>query len=146
MAEQAPQNFSNHVKTDPPFHFVLLPTLLLTLILSVTNVFRHYESLSSWILVLLTITGFLAAFKTRLYALKAQDRVIRLEERLRLQAVLSDPLRSRIGDLSESQLVAIRFASDGEVVGVVEKALSGNMKNADIKKSIKNWRADHFRI
>jgi len=109
-------------------------------------VVRNYESLSAWILVLLMIAVVNISFRARIYALKAQDRVIRLEERLRLASLLQEPLRSRIGDLSESQLIAIRFASDGEVAALVQKTLSENLKNADIKKSVTNWRADYFRI
>jgi hypothetical protein len=86
------------------------------------------------------------ALKARFYALKAQDRIIRLEERERLAGLLAEPLRSRIGELSEGQLVAIRFASDAEVAGLVQEALAKKLSKADIKKSIKNWRADYFRV
>lgn len=146
MAEKKPQTYANHVKLDPAFHFVLLPTLLLTIILSVTNVVRNYDTLSAWILLLLMLAAVNTAFRMRIYALKAQDRVIRLEERLRLAALLSEPLRSRTGDLTESQLVAIRFASDAEVPALVQKILSENLKNTDIKKAVANWRPDYFRI
>jgi hypothetical protein len=70
----------------------------------------------------------------------------RLEERLRLSSLLSEPLRSRIPELTEGQLVAIRFASDAEVPGVVERTLAGNLPRAEIKKSIQNWRPDCFRV
>ena len=143
--ERQPQNYANHVKFDPPFHFVLLPGLLITLILAITNVVRHSETLGVWTLVLLTIFVILIAFKARIYALKAQDRVIRLEERLRLQSILSDPLRSRIGELNERHLVALRFASDAECPGLVGKALSG-AGPGDLKKAVVNWRPDYFRI
>ena len=82
----------------------------------------------------------------RVNALKVQDRVIRLEERPRLAAVLQEPLRSRVGDLRESQVVALRFASDAELPALVEKALNSNMKGGDIKKAIVTWRADNFRV
>jgi hypothetical protein len=144
--ERMPQNLANHVKFDPPFHFVFLPVILVTLILTITNVVRHYESLVPWILLLLTVGVTLAGFKARIYALKVQDRLIRLEERLRLQGLLSEPVRSRIGELTESQLVAMRFASDSECPGLMEKALSQKLSTSDIKKSIVNWRADYFRV
>ena len=146
MPERKPQNYANHVKLDPPFHYVQSTLLLLAIILSITNVVRHYDSLSPWLLLTLTIALVNISFRTRIYALKAQDRVIRLEERLRLAGLLPEPLRSRIGDLTESQLVAIRFAPDAEVSALVQKTLAENLKNADIKKAIVNWRADYFRI
>ena len=79
-------------------------------------------------------------------ALKVQDRVIRLEERLRLAELLPDRTRPRIGELTESQLVALRFASDGESPALVEKALATGMKSKEIKKAIQNWRPDYFRV
>jgi hypothetical protein len=72
--------------------------------------------------------------------------VIRLEERLRLASVLNEPLKSRSGDLTESQLIALRFSSDAELAGLVDKSLNSKLSAADIKKSIVNWRADIFRV
>ena len=144
--ERMPQNLANHTKFDPPFHFVLLPVILVTLILAVIHLVRHYTEVTPWILLFLTVAVGLAGFKARIYALRVQDRLIRLEERLRLQGVLDEPLRSRIGELTESQLVALRFASDAECFGLVEKTLNQKLSNADIKKSVVNWRADYFRV
>ena len=146
MAEKKPQTLANHAKIDPPFHYLQAALLLLLLILTITNVVRNYETLPAWILVLLVIAVLNISFRTRIYALKAQDRVIRLEERLRLASLLQEPLRSRIGDLTEPQLIAIRFASDGEVAALVQKTLTENLKSADIKKSVTSWRPDYFRI
>lgn len=146
MAERTPQTFANHTKFDPPFHFVLVPTLLVLSILTITNVIRHYDLLTAWILVVVMLALVNVSFRTRIYSLKVQNRLIRLEERLRLSSLLSEPLRSRIGDLTESQLVAIRFASDGEVASLVQKALTDNLKNADIKRAIVSWRADYYRV
>jgi len=88
----------------------------------------------------------LAVLKIRLYATKNQDRIIRLEERLRLATLLPDALRPRIGELTESQLVALRFASDAELPVLVEKTLAGKLSNKEIKTSIASWRPDYFRI
>jgi hypothetical protein len=86
------------------------------------------------------------AVKARFYALKAQDRVIRLEERARLTGLLAEPLCSRVSDLSEAQLIGLRFASDGEIPGLVQETLARKLPQADIKKAIKVWRADYFRV
>lgn len=75
-----------------------------------------------------------------------QDRLIRLEERLRLATLVADPYRARIGELTEGQLVALRFACDAEVPALVEKALAANLKPKEIKQSIVNWRPDYFRV
>jgi hypothetical protein len=146
MAEKLPQTLANHVRFQPPFHFFVLPATATALILAIINVVRHYELLAAWALVLLAAAAAVAAPLIRINALKAQDRVIRLEERLRLAAMLNDSQRSRIADLREDQLIALRFASDGELPGLVAKTLQNNLSGKDIKKSIVQWRADIFRV
>jgi hypothetical protein len=100
---------------------------------------------SAW-LVVVAAAAIVLVLRTRMYALKAQDRVIRLEERLRLASLLPQSLCSRIGELSESQLIALRFASDAELPALTEKTLSGNLAGAEIKKAIVTWRPDYWRI
>jgi hypothetical protein len=146
MAEKVPQTYANHVRLHPPFHFFLLPATLTLLILTIVNVVRHSDRLESWILLLIGVLAAVAIPLIRVNPLRAQDRVIRLEERLRLAALLNEPMRSRIGDLSESQLVALRFASDAEVAALMEKAIKEQMKAADIKKAVVSWRPDVFRV
>ncbi len=146
MAEKLPQTLANHVRLHPPFHFFLIPCGIAVLIMSIVNVVKHYDVLEAWILLVLGIMTPVAVFLIRINPLKAQDRLIRLEERLRLEALLFEPLKSRIGELTESQLVALRFASDAEIPGLVEKTLKGNMQGKDIKKAIVTWRADTFRV
>ena len=146
MAETLPQTLANHVRWHAPFHFFLMPASLALLILTIVNVVRHPDQLNAWILLLIGVMTPVAILLIRTNPLRVQDRLIRLEERLRLAALLNEPLRSRIGDLTESQLVALRFACDAEASALVEKALKGNMKGADIKKSIVTWRADLFRV
>jgi uncharacterized coiled-coil protein SlyX len=146
MAEKLPQSYANHVRFHPPFHFVLIPGILVLLILGIVNVVRRYHRLDAWMLLLVGILLFVAAFLIRTNPLRVQDRLIRLEERLRLQALLSAELSSRIGELTESQLVALRFASDQELAALVARVLAANMPAKDIKKAIVTWRPDTFRV
>lgn len=139
MAEKVPQTYERHTRLDLPFHFFLVPVWAITLLLAIWNLIGNPGAVSGWLLGV-------AVFKTRLYALKVQDRVIRLEERVRLSQLLTEPLRSRIGELTEGQLVALRFASDAEIPALVEKTLANNLSKADIKKAIVSWRPDYFRV
>jgi len=146
MANDAsPQNFSNHTRFDPPFHFFILPVALANVIISIVHIFKVPTWASGWWIVT-AIAAFMVAGKTRGYALKVQDRIIRLEERVRLGAVLQEPLRSRIGELSDTQLIGLRFASDGELPALAQRALAENLSRKDIKKSVTNWRADSARV
>jgi hypothetical protein len=146
MAEKLPQTMANHVRLHPPFHFFALPVSAIALIMAIVNVVLHYELLAAWTIVLMAAALTMSTLLSRINALKAQDRVIRLEERLRLAQLLNEPLKFRIGELTEPQLIAIRFCSDAELPGLVDKSLKNNLSSADIKKSIVNWRADTFRV
>lgn len=143
--EKKPQTLQNHAKLDPAFHFFLLPGALIMLIATITEAVRSF----SWMSVahvLVVVWATVAVVKIRVYALKVQDRVIRLEERLRLEKLLSEPLKSRIGDLTEQQLIGLRFASDAELPGLVEKTLAGNLNLKQVKQSIQIWRPDYWRV
>jgi hypothetical protein len=96
MAEKLSQTYASHTRFHPPFHYFLAPGALVLIILTGVNVFRHSSRLDAWILLLMAILFFAALFLVRLYPLKAQDRIIRLEERLRLRTVLSAPLARRV--------------------------------------------------
>jgi hypothetical protein len=144
----SPQSYAHHTRWDPPFHFFILPVFALTVIVAIVHfcLSIHHHPLHSAMLVLLTLAALFAIFKIRLNALKVQDRVIRLEERIRLAAILPEPLRARIPELTESQLIGLRFASDAEVSALVQRALTEKLSSEDIKKSIKTWRPDNFRV
>lgn len=152
MAEKTPQTYANHTRFDPIFHFFLIPVFLLGVILSLVHFFYHFsesgfrDNFHSFLLVVLAIALLTAIFKFRLYSLKLQDRVIRLEERVRLTQLLSEPLRSRIPELTEGQLIGLRFASDAEVPKLAERALNEKLTRKDIKKAIQNWRPDYWRV
>ena len=144
MADTA-QNFANHTKYDPPFHFFLLPLLVANLISVGVHLFRHPSVGSLWLLVL-SLAAPIAAIRFRSYALRVQDRVIRLEERMRLISVLPEPLRARVGELTDKQFIGLRFAPDSELPGLVKRALDENLKLGEIKKAVTNWRPDYSRI
>jgi mannosyltransferase OCH1-like enzyme len=106
---------------------------------------RHPYPFHFWVVIFNTAL-LVAVIRFRQYALKVQDRVIRLEERLRLATLLPDSQRSQIARLTERQLIALRFASDAEIPILVEQTLSSNLAPADIKKAIKTWRPDYWRV
>ena len=152
MSQTTPQTFSSHRRVDPLFHFFLVPVFTFGLLLSLIHFFYHFrdsdsrDNIHSFLLIVLAVALLILVFRTRIYALKVQDRVIRLEERLRLTQLLGEPLRSRIPELTEDQLVGLRFAPDAEVPQLVERALSEKLKRGDIKKAIQNWRPDNWRV
>jgi Family of unknown function (DUF6526) len=145
MAERSPQTLANHVRLDPPYHYFVLPVLAITWIVSIVFAVHHPGFVHLWIVVFNTAL-IVAVIRSRQYALKVQDRVIRLEERLRLTALLPESQRGQIAKLTEGQFIALRFASDAEVAGLVEQTLSANLRPADVKKAIKNWRPDYWRV
>ena len=143
MADK-PQSFKNHTRLDPLFHQFLGPLSFILLIAAVTSFVRNVGWMTAF-QVVAAIWAVVVTFKIRLYALKVQDRVIRLEERLRMHELFSEPLKSRIGEFTESQLIALRFASDTELPALAEKALQG-LSQKQIKAAIKTWRPDYFRV
>jgi len=144
MAEQ--QSYASHRRYIPEFHFFVLPVLVANIVVTVIEFVRHPRFITAWIAVVAIALG-IGIWTARAMALRAQDRIIRLEERVRLAQLLPPDLRSRIGELQTSQLIAIRFAPDEEVPELVRRALEGELKTrADIKRAIQNWRADHLRV
>lgn len=140
-----PQSYKNHSRIDPVMHYFIGGVLIANVVVSIVHACYRRSWFSLW-LVLVSIALITLAFKARLYALKVQDRVIRLEERLRLAALLPEPLRQRIPELTEGQLIALRFASDAEIPALAEKVLAAKMAPAAIKQSIQNWRPDYWRV
>jgi Family of unknown function (DUF6526) len=144
----APQNFKNHTRFHPPFHFFLIPALILNLIFSIyvtIHTWPAYRHTHLWWIVM-SIVFFVMAGLSRDRALKIQDRIIRLEERLRLTALLPPADRAHIDELTCRQLIALRFASDDEIPALVHKTLTQNLEPKAIKASIVNWRPDHDRV
>src|SRR5260221_5104559 len=145
MPDPDTQTFANHTRWDPLYHFIATPVLVITVLVTIWNLIKNVSFQSVW-MVVLSVTLTVLALKSRLYALKAQDRVIRLEERLRLATLLPESQQAKISQLTEGQLIGLRFASDAEVPGLVERALAAHLKNGEVKKAIVNWRADYFRV
>jgi hypothetical protein len=145
MAEKVPQSLANHTRFDPPFHFFVLPVFVITVIVAIVDLVRYPGLHAAW-LVVFTVAATTAVFRIRIYALKVQDRVIRLEERLRLAILLDKPLRARITELSEPQLVGLRFASDAELPALTARALSEKLSRDEIKKAVTQWRPDYWRV
>lgn len=152
MAENKPQTFANYARWDPLYHFFLLPFFGLVLLAALVHFFAHItegrfrDHFHAFMLIVLAVALLVMVLKMRLYSLRVQDRVIRLEERLRLATLLPEPLRSRIPELTEDQLIGLRFASDAEVPKLTERALAEKLSRADIKKAIQNWRPDYWRV
>jgi hypothetical protein len=152
MAETRPQTLATHTRWDAPYHFFVLPVFLLGLILSLIHFFAHithgdlHDHIHAFLLILLASAFLIQALRVRTYSLKVQDRLIRLEEKLRLTQLLSEPLRSRIPELTEDQLCGLRFASDAELPKLAERALNEKLSRADIKKAVQTWRPDYWRV
>jgi hypothetical protein len=146
MSETQPaQNLKNHGRLHPPFHIVTMVVLVANVVFAIVHFVNHMNVWSGWILVL-SITIFVPVFLIRIYPLKVQDRVIRLEERLRLQALAPPEWHAQICRLTADQLIGLRFASDDEVVALAKQALEENLTRKQIKERIGSWRADYFRI
>lgn len=144
MAERQ-QSYANHMRWFPPLHFFVLPVLLA----NVLNALRHVwlaPSLSTAFAALVAAALLLGVVLARVMANTVQDRVIRLEMRLRLAHLLPADLQARIADLTPAQLVALRFASDAELPGLVREVLAGKYgTQKEIKLQVKNWQADWLR-
>ena len=140
-----PQSLKNHARFDPLYHFVLALIVLVNLAFSVLHLVRHPSWGNGWFVVL-SVAAFLLLLRMRQYPLKVQDRVIRLEERLRLQALAPPEWRPQIQRLTEDQLIALRFASDDEVATLAQQAVAENLTRKQIKERIRNWRADEWRV
>jgi Family of unknown function (DUF6526) len=140
-----PQSFNSHARFDPPYHFFLTIVSIASIVVAVLYAV-HRPSFDSVWLVVVALAALVALFLMRSYPLKVQDRVIRLEERLRLQALAPTEWHTQIYRLTEDQLIALRFAADDEVVELAKQALEHNLSRKQIKERIKSWRADTWRV
>ncbi len=142
----APQTYANHTRWHPLFHFFLVPVMVINLIWSIVLCYQNPGWTQCW-WVVLSIGLIVMMFLVRTNSLKVQDRLIRLEEQLRYQRLLTADLAQRAAGLSPGQIIALRFAPDEELEILVSEVLGGNLKRPkEIKQAIKNWRADQFRV
>lgn len=144
MSDDSVQNYGNHVRWLPPYHFIIFPILAANAVWTLVQFFRAPGIASGWaVLVAFAVTG--GIFYARYMALRVQDRVIRMEETLRLERLMP----GRYADyerLDRRQLIALRFASDAELPHLVERVLAGELSGPDdIKRAVQHWRPDHLR-
>jgi hypothetical protein len=143
-----PQNLKNHTRFDPPWHFFIAPVLLLNILFSIGYAIHHWPEhrvLCLW-WILLSVVVLMAVGKARAHSMMVQDRVIRLEERLRMKALLGADEYARAEALTADQLIGLRFASDAELPGLVKKTLDQNLTRKQIKELIVSWRPDYLRV
>ncbi len=146
MASEAPQSLANHSRVVPGFHYLTGTLALAYLVLAIVQLVRQ-PGLSSLGGVLVALILILLGWYVRIFPLKAQDRVIRLEERLRLARLLPADLQPQIESLSVGQLAALRFASDAEIPALVRRVVAEKLTSRQaIKELIKDWRPDHLRV
>ncbi len=141
-----PQTYENHTRWHAPFHYFVAPVLLTNVVVALVQLARDPGLDRGWWLVVSAALLGLAGL-ARINPLRVQDRVIRLEESLRYYQVLPEELARRAGALTNAQMVALRFAPDEELEGLVREVLEGRLRRPDeIKRAIKGWRADNFRV
>lgn len=145
MSDKTPQNLKNHASFDPWFHIFAALVLGINLCHALEEVVRHLSFSAVWSL-LLAAALIVIWIRLRTYPLKVQDRVIRLEERLRLRDLLQEESKELLAQLTEDQLIGLRFASDEELPALARQSIAEKLNRKQIKERIKNWRADYFRI
>lgn len=143
----ADQSFESHSRYVPMYHYVALPILIINVFVVAVAAFRTGMTGAGIWNVLVAVALVLLAWQARAMPLTAQNRVIRLEERMRLREKLPPHLRDRADEIRPSHLVGLRFASDDEVGSLAERCLNGELKTSrEIKRAIKTWRPDHLRV
>jgi hypothetical protein len=140
------QDFTHHTRVVPVYHFFAIPVMVINFVWSLFRLRTLGFSFAGVFGVLLAAALVVLVFYARLFPLAVQDRLIRLEERLRCERLLPADLRPRIGEFSADQLVALRFACDAELPLLARKVLDEKLtERKAIKKLIKNWKPDYQR-
>jgi Family of unknown function (DUF6526) len=143
---QSTQTYKTHRRYWPVYHFFVEPVLVLNIVVELARLNKYRTIYKVWeVLVAIALAIFVIA--ARSMALRAQDRGIRIEERARLAALLPADMRGRVGDLTSSQLIGLRFASDEELPDLARRCLDGELTKAEqVKKQIRTWRPDLDRV
>jgi Family of unknown function (DUF6526) len=144
MSEKTPQNLQHHSRLDP-WYFSIGILSFANVVVAIVSLVKVQNFHHIWVLIL-SLAAVVLVLRVRQYPLKVQDRVIRLEERLRLQALAPPEWQRKILLLSEDQLIGLRFASDGEVVALAQQALDEKLSRKQIKERIRTWRPDEWRV
>lgn len=141
-----PQSFANHTRFHAPYHFFAVPILAINVLWRIVELVRNPSGAAAWeVAVSLALAAMILLVRT--YPLKVQDRVIRLEERMRLERLMPAGLSSKVPEFSAGQLCALRFCADDEVSELAGRILNeGTLGRAEIKRQIKTWKPDEFRI
>jgi hypothetical protein len=141
------QNYKNHRRLNPVHHFILTPITLVIFVWSIINAFQDDQSLAHKIYFTLTATILLIlGLLARTYGLRNQDRIIRVEMRLRYFELTGTSFSTKEKQLRLGQIIALRFASDDELLGLMDRTISENLSGTEIKKAIKSWQADNMRV
>ena len=140
------QTYKTHAKLVPMFHYVLLPILLINLVAMIYHLWQSPDLFHAWSVVM-AFAFLVTAFFARIFALGAQDRVIRLEERMRLRELLPADMKARSHEFTREQIIGLRFASDAELPELAATVLRDNVQKRDaVKKMVKHWRADDHQL
>jgi len=145
MSDESVQSYSNHARWLAPWHFFAIPVLLSNIVVELVRFVRAPSLPAAWVAIvaIALLTGLMCA---RWMPLRVQDRLIRLEETLRLERLLPDRARE-VEHLTRDQLIGVRFASDAEVPHLLDRMVSGELvRRSDVKRAVQHWRADHQRI
>jgi hypothetical protein len=146
LVAERTQSYKSHRRYIPVYHFFALPVVVLNVVVEILRLNKYRTLYHVW-LVLFAIALAVFIVVARYMAARVQDRVIRLEERMRLGRLLPEELRGRIEELRPSQLVALRFASDEELPDLARRCFDGELTRAEqIKKEIRTWRPDYLRM
>jgi len=141
----AEQNYKNHARIDPAYHYVLMPILLVNFVVTIVHFVHRLDASHGWSVVV-ALALLILAGRLRMYATRLQDRIILLEQRIRMAALLPLEMHPMQRELTTGQLIALRFASDAELASLTERAVREKLAPKAIKEQVQSWRPDINRV